>query len=168
MAYILAFSVLPKLLRSFLSNRLLLTKMFWRVMKLGGWEGGLSMSKKEAVDAVEPQYLSLWASSVFRVSFTLHLALNPLQPSTTDMICIQKLQARISGPKIFFCVIFTDHLDVKPFFIESDNAKQRFVITLCPEKCIKYVEFPQFRLFSFLRLWLDWSPIRCLKTKENV
>ena len=71
--------------------------MFWRMMKLGGWEGGLSKLKKEAVDAVEPQYLSLWASSVFRVSFTLHLARNPLHPSTTDT----KYVGKITNPNVW-------------------------------------------------------------------
>lgn len=111
-----------KIVKILFNKSTFIDKMFWRMMKLGGWEGGLSKSKKEAVDAVEPQYLSLWVSSVFRVSFTLHLTLNILHPSTTDMKCVQKITNPNFWAKSFFCVIFTHRLAVKPFFKESDNA----------------------------------------------
>ena len=99
-----------KIVKILFNKSTFIDKMFWRMMKLGGWEGGLSKSKKEAVDAVEPQYLSLWVSSVFRVSFTLHLALNPLHPSTTDMKCVQK----ITNPNFWAKNILLCHVHSSP------------------------------------------------------
>ena len=74
---------------------------------------------------------------------TWMLTLFTPQPQTWNVS--KKLQTRISGPKTFFCVIFTHHL--------------------WPESYIKYANFLNPECFHFL---LDWSPIRCLKTKMNV
>ena len=69
------------------------------------------------------------------------------QPQTRNMS--EKLLTQMSGPKTFFCVISIHQLAVKPFFIESEKAKQRFVITLLPRSYIKNANFLNSDCFHF-------------------